>query len=483
VPVSPPAGIVRPSRRTGFDWSDVGGAGGYTLQISRYVNFSSLLKTAATTASAYTQNTDLPANTLLYWRVQATGANGPSLWSPIWSFTTANPPGIPGLISPVNGGLTIDYTPRLDWATVTVPVNTSFDHYELQLASDAAFGSMLADRDVPGLGASEYTAATDLPPNARYYWRVRAFNTAGQYSAWSAAWSFRTVILPPVLLSPSSGDPVLNRRPALDWQDVAGGTGYKLQISAYSNFATLVTSASTVSSTYTPAADLPPKTLLYWRVKATGPNGPSLWSDTWSFITANPPGIPALISLLNGSLTTDYTPRLDWSTVLVPAGTEFDHYQLQVAPDAAFVSPILDQSVTVLGTSEFTPGVDLPPNSRFYWHVRSFNKSGQYSAWSATWSFRTAILPPVLIAPVDGASLLELRPLLDWADATGATTYTIQVSLYENFSTNLISAGTSATSYLPGINLPRGRLLFWRVRANGTNGPSIWSEVHEFSIQ
>jgi predicted phage tail protein len=480
---APLTGTAMPSLRPALDWGDVDGASGYLLQISKYSNFSSLLRSVSQPGSAYTPTTDLPANSVLYWRVQATGLNGPSLWSPTWDFITANPPSVAALLAPGNGALVTDYTPRLDWSTVVVPAGTTFDHFQLQLSTDAAFSSILLDQTVASLTGSEFAPASDLPANARYYWHVRAFNTAGQFSSWSAGWYFRTAILPPSLLSPAAGESLLNRRPPLDWEDAAGASGYRVQISRYTNFSLLLLNAFSVPSQFNPPADLPASTTVYWRVQATGSNGPSLWSGVSSFTTANPPGIPAPVSPVSGSLSTDYTPRLDWSTVSVPVGTTFDHYQLQLAPDLAFTSPIVTEDIPGISSSEFTLASDLVPNTKFYWRVRTFNAAGQYSSWSAVWSFRTALAPPTLLAPEDAGTLIELRPLFDWAESAGSSSYTIQVSLYPNFSAYLVSTTTSATSYLSGLNLPRARALYWRVRANGTNGPSLWSAVHSFLIQ
>jgi hypothetical protein len=478
----PLQGEVPASLRPTFDWADVQGASGYTLQISRYQNFSTLLRWASPAASSFTLPADLPANSVLFWRVQAAGANGPSLWSQVWSFTSASPPAVPALIWPLNGALSMDYTPRLDWTTVIVPAGTEFDHYQLQVATDSVFASILLDQAIADLSGSEFSPAGDLPSNSRYYWHVRAFNKAGQYSSWSASWSFRTAILPPVLLFPSQGEALLNRRPTLDWENAAGASGYRVQASLYSNFSAVFLDSSTASSTLTPAADLPAGALVFWRVKATGPNGPSYWSEIRSFTTATPPGIPVLVSPINGSLTTSYTPRFDWGASSVTSGAALDHYQLQVASDSAFATVVLDADVSA-PASDYIPALSLPANAKLFWHVRAFNLAGQYSSWSATWSLRTALTPPALLAPADGALPAELRPRLDWDDVAGAASYTVQISLYPNFSAILLGANTSVSGYTPGFNLPRGVTIYWRVRTNGTNGPSLWSEVWDFVIQ
>jgi hypothetical protein len=74
------------------------------------------------------------------------------------------------------------------------------------------------------------------------------------------------------------------------------------------------------------------------------------------------------------------------------------------------------------------------------------------------------------------------RPALDWENVAGASNYTIQISLYDNFSTNLVTANVVNSAFTPAIDLPRGVTIYWRVRANGANGPSLWSALRSLTI-
>ncbi len=197
------------------------------------------------------------------------------------------------------------------------------------------------------------------------------------------------------------------------------------------------------------------------------------------FKTGNPPSVPVLSSPVINLLITNLQPKLDWGNVTVPTGTIFDHYQVQVATAITFSVLVYDQNVTV---SDFTPPAPLTPNTKYYWRVRSFNLDGHYSGWSAVRSFREALLAPELTYPVGGTIINTTQPTFTWNPNDVATGYTIQVSRYANFSTLLVNASTASTSYTPGINLPKGVLLYWRVRANGSNGPSLWVQAN-FKIQ
>ncbi|MEW6029461.1 MAG: InlB B-repeat-containing protein [Chloroflexota bacterium] len=467
-----------------FDWEDVNGAINYSIQVSRYSNFRLLLVNARVTTSTYTLLRALPVNTVLYWRVKANGVAF-NLWSEVRTLTSANPPSLPLLRSPANNALVTDYTPRLDWADVRLPAGTTFDKYELQMATDSAFTSPTSVEIGGPETNSEYTPGVDLLPNTRYYWRVRAYNTDGQYSAWSTSRSFRTAVLPPTLLAPSDAEILLNKRPTFDWDDVAGATSYTIQISTAQNFMPVKINATVTTSTFTPTINLMADTLYYWRVRTNAVNGPSVFSEVWSFTTGNPPSTPALVAPANNALLTDYTPLLNWSNSTLPAGTTFDHYQLQIATDAAFASLVVDANVGAgdITASEYSPTTDLAANTKFYWRVRAVNSDLEYSAWSVSRYFRTVLLPPTLVTPADLDILSGPLPTFDWEDVTGASSYTIQVSRNPTFTQLVVNRTVATSTYTPVSNLPLNITLYWRVRTNGPNGPSLWSEVRSFTLQ
>ena len=484
--INPPDGDTPLNKRPVFDWSDIPGATGYTVQVSKNADFTSIVATYSAIASTYPPLADLPANMTLYWRLQSKGLNGPSLWSAAQTIILPNPPSIPVLITPSDGGLTTDYTPRLDWSNATVPAGApDFDHYQIQVATDKLFTSLVIDQGLNGITNSEFTFPTDLTPDTRYYWRISSYNVSGQYSSWSAVRLFRTALLPPTLSAPVDLAAQLNKRPFFDWVDVADATGYTLQVSRNDTFTLMVGTYRVTGSNYTPSVDLPANAKLYWHVWSNGLNGPSAWSAIRSFTTPNPPSIPTLITPVNTALVTDYTPRLDWNNITVPtvpAGAPaFDHYRLQVATDSLFTSTLLDQNVSDITTSEYTFPSDLTTNTKYFWRVSSYNTAGEYSAWSVVLSFRTAITPPALLSPAEGEILSSPKPIFDWEDSLGAASYTIQIFKNATFTSLVGSYLVKPSTYTPASALPVG-MLYWRVRANGINGPSDWSATWSIVI-
>ncbi len=96
------------------------------------------------------------------------------------------------------------------------------------------------------------------------------------------------------------------------------------------------------------------------------------------------PGPALLTAPADGATNQSTTPTFEWSAAIQGGG-----YQLQVATDAAFTSPVLDMTVDTLS---YTVETDLATNTAYFWRVGSSNTCGD-GAWSATWSFITESLP------------------------------------------------------------------------------------------
>jgi M6 family metalloprotease-like protein len=178
--VSPVGGSAVESLRPMLDWSDVTGAT-YSIQYSRYSNFSSATSLTATSSSIRTSS-NLAKNVTYYWRVRSTADGLNSTWR-TGSFRSANPPSTPSLLSPANGAAVVALQPTLDWSNSTnYPAG-----YQVQVSSSSTFSSNVIDLNVAG---SNYAIPSPLSSGATYYWRVRSFNGAWQYSNWSPVFRF-----------------------------------------------------------------------------------------------------------------------------------------------------------------------------------------------------------------------------------------------------------------------------------------------------
>jgi aqualysin 1 len=190
------------------------------------------------------------------------------------------PPAAPTLVSPANGATGVSTSPTLTWNASATATS-----YRVQVATDAAFATLVSDQSVPGTSAN----VTGLAAGTVHYWRVNATN-AGGTSAWSTVSSFTTAAgggppAAPTLVSPSNGTPNAFRTPTLTWNASTGATSYHVQVSTSSSFATLTYDNASVTGTSVTLPLLTGKVTYFWHVSASNGSGTSAYSGTFSFRT------------------------------------------------------------------------------------------------------------------------------------------------------------------------------------------------------
>ena len=162
--VSPTGGTPLAAIQPEFQWTPVPGALNYRLEVSTDPEFGSLLTSVTTGSTGYVSTTTYPAQSTLYWRVQANDGDGTSLtWSSTGTFKQVLP--VPHSLSGSTSG---DVIPTLSWALVNGAV--SYDvHVVLPSGSTKdfrVFTPAIVPVGLAGAGA--------------FHWQVRAeFSGAG----------------------------------------------------------------------------------------------------------------------------------------------------------------------------------------------------------------------------------------------------------------------------------------------------------------
>lgn len=212
---------------------------------------------------------------------------------------------------------------------VPIPAVDGAVAYRTQLATDLDFAAMLSAET----STAPRVRAGDVP-DGRYHYRVRAIDPAGMEGR--SAEGELTVHArpePPVLLSPPDGETLVEARPELLWTARAGQAGYRLQLARDREFNALVADIAALEEPHWQAAQDLPVGEYWWRVSThTEREG------------AGPQGDPArFMRVLPGP---DLAPPLvkDGDTLFAWSSAGADaRYHLQLAQDADFAQPLLDE--------------------------------------------------------------------------------------------------------------------------------------------
>ena len=471
---SPVYGQKLAANKVSFEWDDIPGANSYTIQLSLYETFSTLVLNTTTLASNYSFATSLTNGRTYYWRIKAKYGSVWGDWLPAWKFYSLNPPLAPVLTTPVNAWRTNDTTPGFAWNSVA-----NGDHYQIQFSKSATFLTLSSEATLAP-GVLNFTS--DILGEGLYYWRVRAIDSVSVNGAWSAPRSFTIDTTPPpapALNLPANGATVRGT-PSYSWLIPTGANAYQFEYDDTAEFVDpTFTSPVLAAAAYLPP--IQPVGTYFWHVKARDMAGN--WSD-WSTtrtITILPviPIGPVLTSPISGYITNDTTPALAWNTV--PYGVK---YQVQVSKISTFTALIqyvtLDPGLTSIDLAALTDGI-------YYWRVRAINVNNELGKWSAVRLFIIDTIPqavPVMVAPANGATVLTTIPTMTVKAVVGAKYYQFQVDDAEDFDTPLLDVTKTTVSAVPTAAqaLPFGTS-YWRVRSiDAAGNPSGWSTPRSFVV-
>jgi hypothetical protein len=275
---SPVNNETLPNKRPTFEWDEVPGATGYTVQVMKgtAVAHTGTVKAPAYT---YTPTVDLLPNTTYTWRVMAAVPIGGVYSQPLTFTTSPNPPALPTQSAPANAAVLADNPAQvLDWNPVAATTTAAAaQSYEVQYANNklfigATFNSVFVDAP-----DTQLTIAT--LPGRTYYWRVRAYSGAGgtgNYGAWSLVRTFNVKFVAPLLLTPTNAATGAGIRPTFTWSANGNGiwTNYTLQVASDAAFTQGLRNFTVKApkTSYTIPANVAGLTAgtKYWRVKING---------------------------------------------------------------------------------------------------------------------------------------------------------------------------------------------------------------------
>ncbi len=433
-----------------FTWHEaydnVSGVDHYVLQ---YALNSSFTQGLVETTLVDTVCTVTLPDTIYYWHVRAVDvASNEGSYSSTWQFEVdTQVPAAPVLNSPIGGVWLNNTSINFDWSTVFFtagkdnnkfldskePESTPFSTpvcYILQVDTTTSFTSPMVV-DTYTTNSATISLNEDI-----YYWRVMAYDLAGNQGPFASHESFGVDTTPPstvTLISPANNIFLNNSTVNFIWHEaydnVSGVDHYVLQYALNSSFTQGLVETTLVDTVCTVTL---PDTIYYWHVRAVDvASNEGLYSSTWQFeVDTQTPSTPALVSPVGGIWITNTQVDFQWTAVTFEGGGETPelssanmlnktkrstsrsegsknpftdgieqpertplspvHYVIQVDTTTGFTSPVYVDTFTTTSTS-VTLNEDI-----YYWRVRAYDMAGNQSPFSAYESFGVDITAPVI---------------------------------------------------------------------------------------
>jgi hypothetical protein len=223
--LSPTNGTQLPAIQPTFQWTPVQGTLNYRLEVSTDPSFGTLLTNVATGSTAYVSTATYPAQSTLYWRVQANDGDGIALtWSSTGTFKQVLP--VPQQLSGSTSG---DVVPTLRWASVNGAIGYDV-HVVLPSGSTKDYHVPVPAMVPVGLAGA-----------GAFHWQVRADFSGAGAGPYSALVSFERD------LNPVTQTTLARHRHALifSWKGRPGLERYILQVSLRPDFSGGVETDST----------------------------------------------------------------------------------------------------------------------------------------------------------------------------------------------------------------------------------------------
>ena len=277
--------------KTVFNWEAHPTESIYELQVSKLETFSSnVISDTLENITDYTAG-NLESYQDYFWRVRVISEENLGVWSEPYKYKTKVD--VIGLRIPGNNTIDHPISVRFMWFN-TKGATT----YHLQIATDNSFNDLIFSQDTIKNVTHEFT---QLNPASTYYWRARAVSPEG-VGDWSDVWTFKTGNNIPILIAPLNGKDDVKVPVKFEWNPVTGAIKYEINISENDEFTPLVNSSNDINSTFYNATELLYPKTYYWRMRAITAEGPTAWSQTWSFSTKDPASVSEIISLQHTAL-------------------------------------------------------------------------------------------------------------------------------------------------------------------------------------
>lgn len=410
-------------------------------------------------------NTGLSASTRYWYRVRAKNSGGDSGYSNVADATTQAPPvTIPRLPSGLAATASSSSQINLNW------IDNANDEtaFELERSTDGVNFGKIQD-----LAANTITFSnTGLNPSTKYYYRIRAVNSAGPspYSNVVDA----TTQAPPIVIPRAPGSLSASASSSgqinLNWSDNANDeTAFELESSTDgTNFAKLADLAAN-TTTYSHTGLTASKKYFY-RIRAKNSAGASSYSNVADATTQAPPvTIPQPPSALVATAGSSSQINLNWTD----NAKDENGFEVERSTDGTNFTKIAD--VAANATTYSNSG--LNSSTKYYYRIRAKNSAGN-STYSNIAEATTALGVPNTPSGLTAELADYDQARLTWPVQPGTVAnVVIERSISPTTGFTQITQQPGGTTTYVDLGLTELTTYYYRIQSKNAAGVSGYSNV------
>src|SRR2546426_6096373 len=446
------------------------GVTGYLVQRcsgSGCTNFAQVASLPGNT-TAYNDTSVSPSTTYTYQIVAADAANNPSLPSNPASATTPADTQAPTAPSNLAAAVVSNTQINLSWTASTD--NVGVTNYLIQ-RSTAPGCSNFAQVGSTGSSATTYSD-TSASPSTSYTYQVIATDAANNPSLPS---NISTAITtgPPAAPSSLTATAASAIQINLSWTNNAiNQTGFKVERSPDNITFTQIGTAGASVTTYSDPS-LAPKTLYYYRVRATNGSGDSGYTNVSSATTladTTPPSAPSNLTATAASST-----QINLSWTASTDNVTVTGYKIQRCQGASCTT--FAQIATPSGTGTTYIDTGLSPSTSYSYEIIATDAASNPSLPSNVGTAMTLAGPPAAPSGLTATAASATQINLSWTNnATNQTGFKVERSPDGITFAQIGTTGATTTIYSDSPLTPV-TTYFYRVRATNGAGDSTYSNV------